>query len=270
MCVKMTGQGQTHTVQVSYSNSPCMVPGARVFLCLCWHIVKLWWLQLSGYEMKDCSAEPHSSDVFFFFFFKDHMYLSLTSKTVPLLCLSRQPSSSHTTINRVPRREQKRKLSQSFSLGGDTEYSSPADFGGCRQTSSHPHAFPPEHTEEGMPLSAPEEASLVKARVETQPAEFRAPFSCFLYHLQWSWPCNIDLKGLHRHWLRLVDLGSGWISQQELECDRYTLSNPLEKSRFKRKMTEIWQMRGKKKRAKSLTYTKFFSAFSLKSVHFTQ
>jgi len=153
----------------------------------------------------------------------------------------------------------------------ETEYSSSADFGGCGQTQSDPHEFPPGHTRQGMPLSVPEEASLVRARIETETAECRAQVSSFLYHLQRSWPCNIDLKILHTQWLRLVDLGSGWISPQELECNRYILSDPLIKIRFKRKVTEIWQMRGgKKKKELSLTCTKFFSAFSLKSVHFTQ
>lgn len=174
----MTGQWQTHTVQVSCSNSPqCLGQGC---LCVCWHIVKLRFLQLSGYEMKDYSAEPYSSDVIFIFFFKDHMYLSLTSKPAPPLCPTRQPSSSHATINQMPRGEYIGKLSQSSSAA-HTEYSSSADFGGCGKTSSDPHAFPPEHTEEEMPLSAPEEASLVRARVETQPMEFGAPVSSFLY-----------------------------------------------------------------------------------------
>ena len=85
----------------------CLTPRAHGTRgrCVCWHIVKLWSLHFSGYEIKDCSAEPSSSDVIFIFCFKDHMYLSLTSKTVPPLCLSGQPSSSHATVSQVPRSE---------------------------------------------------------------------------------------------------------------------------------------------------------------------
>lgn len=77
---------ESHTVQLSYSNSPQGL--LQEYLSVYWQLGVFWPVLLSGYEMKDCPAEPHSSDVLTFFF-RDHMS---QLKAAPALCLSEQPS----------------------------------------------------------------------------------------------------------------------------------------------------------------------------------
>lgn len=71
-----------HLTQFRYLTPTTQSGCLQVCLSVYWQLGMLWPVLLSGYEMKDCPAEPHSSDVILTFF-----SLGITCIWVPALKL---------------------------------------------------------------------------------------------------------------------------------------------------------------------------------------